>query len=50
MQGIGPDSPAVVGALGAVEEGMRALGVQLVPGQVVMDRQPQRGIGSVPAL
>ena len=50
MQGICFGGPSVVGVIGLVEGGMGTQGVEFMPGQVMADRQPQRGIGRIAAL
>jgi len=50
VQGVGPGGPPLVDALGVVEGGVGAQGVELMPGQVVAGGQAQRGVGCVPAL
>jgi len=42
--------PAVVGVLGLVELSVGAQSVEFVPGQMMADRQPERGVGGVAAL
>ena len=48
LPGLG--SPAVVGAFGLVEGRVGGKGVEFVPGQVVANRQPPRGVSIVAAL
>jgi hypothetical protein len=44
VQLFGLGNPAVAGAFGFIQGGIGAQGVEFVPGQVVPDRQPPRGI------
>ena len=48
LPGLG--GPVVAGAFGFVEGGVGGQGVEFVPGQVVADRQPPRGVSVVAAL